>query len=204
MGWRSPLSPLQLGSLGCPRRWSLLGWRRSSSSSPPFSNRTLGLSLLGRWHTPPASLKSNLCENTHGRFLACSSLETELRKILYSSKKTVGQFCSKCENFEVNWLDQNLKPKFNLHPPKTAHSYLWTIQWSSPSISVERGHLLCLFLVQKHFWVLSGSRDSKIFRFLFFIKTWPTQMLGWAHTQFVWLRGTKIFYKCTDGGRGSN
>ena len=31
--------------------------------------------------TPPASLRSNLGENTHGQFLAGSSLETKLRKI---------------------------------------------------------------------------------------------------------------------------
>ena len=51
---------------------------------------------------PPAWLRSNLCENTHGRFLACYSLETKLRKTLYSSKRTVGEFCWNGENFEVN------------------------------------------------------------------------------------------------------
>ena len=40
----------------------------------------------------PAWLRSNIDENTHGRFLAPSSLETMLRKILCLIKTFVGQF----------------------------------------------------------------------------------------------------------------
>ena len=49
--------------------------------------------------TPPASLRPNLGENTHGQFLAGSFLETKLRKILKTSKKTGGEFCWNGENF---------------------------------------------------------------------------------------------------------
>ena len=61
----------------------------------------------------PAWYRSNISENTHGRFLFQSLLETMLRKTLCLTKTSVGQFFPSMKILGVNKMEAKIVGKKN-------------------------------------------------------------------------------------------